>query len=179
MSQLPDTPSSPSGPTPDAAPPSAVPSVPATPADVSPALRVRTGDWATLGPAASVVRQRVFVEEQGVPAELELDEADALCVHALAEDDGGVIGTGRLLPAEAGVAKVGRMAVLPRGRGRGIGAALLRALTEAAVARGDRELRLHAQLSARGFYERAGYAVEGEVFVEAGIEHIEMARRLG
>jgi len=138
--------------------------------------RVRTGDWQALGADARSVRLEVFVREQGIDPALELDVRDAGCVHAVAYDDQGrPIGTGRLLPD----AHIGRMAVLAPWRGRGVGVALLRALVEQARARGEAVLRLHAQNSAIGFYEREGFCAQGEEYLEAGIAHRTMARVLG
>ena len=131
-------------------------------------------DW----PEVVALRTRVFVEEQGVPPEIEQDAADATAVHVLARDDvGRVVATGRLLLRE-GVAVVGRMAVDRVARGRGHGAAVLDELHRQAVLRGRRRVELHAQVSARGFYERAGYTAVGEEYEEAGIAHVTMVRRL-
>lgn len=137
--------------------------------------RIETGDWGRLKASAEVVRQVVFIEEQGVPAELEHDEFDASSLHALAVDAAGkVIGTGRLLPD----GHIGRMAVLPAWRNRGVGAALLRCLLEAAGSRGMRRLVLNAQMRAIDFYARYGFMPEGEEFIEAGIAHLRMSLSL-
>ena len=131
-------------------------------------------DWS----AVVALRTRVFVEEQGVPAEIEQDVHDATAVHALAEDDDGrVVATGRLLVRD-GRAVVGRMAVDAAARGRGYGAAVLAELHRQAAALGLAEVELHAQLTARGFYERAGYTAVGDEYEEAGIPHVTMVRRL-
>jgi predicted GNAT family N-acyltransferase len=133
-------------------------------------VTIVTGPWALLGAAASAIRHQVFVEEQQVPVELELDEFDAVSLHALASDGGTALGTGRLLPD----GHIGRMAVRRDARGAGIGSMLLRALMQQAQQRGDPAVVLHAQLSALGFYQRHGYTAEGAVFMDAGIEHIAM-----
>lgn len=144
-----------------------------------PVLDVRTGDWLTLGADAQAVRTEVFVQEQRVPAEMEWDAEDAHCLHAVAYNRlGRPLATGRLLAPEPGVGKIGRMAVRLPARGGQVGRAVLEALTAQARARGDRELMLHAQISAAGFYARAGYVERGEPFEEAGIPHIEMTRAL-
>jgi predicted GNAT family N-acyltransferase len=131
-------------------------------------------DW----PEVAALRRRVFVEEQGVPAEIEQDAADATAVHALSRDLAGrVVATGRLLVGE-GTATIGRMAADQEVRGRGHGAAVLAELHHQAVARGIRQIELHAQVTARGFYERAGYTAVGEEYLEAGIPHVTMVRRL-
>jgi predicted GNAT family N-acyltransferase len=129
-------------------------------------------------PAVAALRTRVFVEEQGVPAEVEQDAHDATAVHALAEDDEGrVVATGRLLVRD-GRAVIGRMAVDAAARGHGYGAAVLAELHRQAAALGLAEVELHAQLPARGFYERAGYTAVGDVYEEAGIAHVTMRRPL-
>ena len=139
-------------------------------------ISVRTGNWATLGRQAGAIRDAVFIQEQGIPAALEHDAADATAVHAVAFNRlGRALGTGRLLVSEPGVSKIGRMAVLASVRGAGIGRPLLDALVNAARDRGDREVLLHAQASAVGFYLRAGFAPRGPVFEEAGIAHQAMA----
>lgn len=138
---------------------------------------VRTGSWDELGAQARPIRTTVFVDEQRIPAQLEHDDADALCVHALAVNRlGRPVGTGRLLPAVDGVAKIGRMAALPTVRGTGIGAAMLKALAGVARERGDRALLLSAQAGAIGFYATQGFVKQGEPFVEAGIVHQAMTR---
>ena len=144
----------------------------------SPSARLATpADW----PEVSALRQRVFVAEQGVPAELELDDRDATAVHALSRDDAGrVVATGRLLPDAAGpgTAIVGRMAADAAVRGRGHGSAVLAVLETEAAARRQRAVELHAQVSARGFYDRAGYTAVGEEYEEAGIAHVTMTKDL-
>ncbi|HOB94495.1 MAG TPA: YbgC/FadM family acyl-CoA thioesterase [Aquabacterium sp.] len=140
---------------------------------------VQVGDWATLGTEAGAIRKTVFVDEQGIPAELEWDAADANCVHAVARNRLGLaLATGRLLTYEPGTAKIGRMAVLPSQRGTGVGRQVLDALMAAAKVRGERSVLLHAQASAAPFYLRAGYVAEGEPFEEAGIPHLAMRKLL-
>lgn len=139
-------------------------------------ITVITGSWQDLGEPAQTVRHAVFVAEQGIPADLERDPADAGCIHVLARDGAGqALGTGRLLPLGDGVMKLGRLAVLASQRGRGVGQALLDALLKAARAQGAREVVLHAQQSAASFYLAAGFQPRGEEFMEAGIPHLEMA----
>ena len=140
---------------------------------------VRVGGWDELGREASAIRTAVFVEEQRIPAEMEWDVADASCVHAVAYNRFGLpLATGRLLQHVPGVAKIGRMAVSQSLRGSGVGRHVLEALMKSARARGDREVLLHAQMSAAPFYARAGFAPRGPQFEEAGIPHIEMVRSL-
>jgi predicted GNAT family N-acyltransferase len=140
-----------------------------------PACTATAADW----PEVVALRTRVFVEEQGVPAEIERDALDATAVHAVARDEcGAVVATGRLLVRD-GRAVIGRMAVDASARGRGYGAAVLAELHRQAVLRGLPEAELHAQVTARGFYERAGYTAVGGVYEEAGIAHVTMRRDLG
>jgi len=140
---------------------------------------VRVGSWSELGRDAQAIRSAVFVDEQKIPAEMEWDDADASCVHAVAVNRFGVpLATGRLLEHVPGVAKIGRMAVVQTMRGSRVGRSVLDALMKAARARGDHEVVLHAQLSAAPFYARAGFSERGTVFEEAGIPHVEMVRAL-
>ena len=140
----------------------------------------QVGTWQDLQAHASAVRTEVFVQEQGIAAEEEWDDADATAVHAVVRNGFGLpLGTARLLQPEAGVAQIGRMAVTRLLRGSGLGQQLLQALVQQARARGDHEVRLHAQRSAQGFYARQGFANHGEPFDEVGIAHIEMRLALG
>jgi predicted GNAT family N-acyltransferase len=139
-----------------------------------------TATVATAADMAEVaaLRTRVFVLEQGVPPEIEQDAADATAVHVLSRDDAGrVVATGRLL-VHGRTAGIGRMAADAAVRGRGHGAAVLAELHRQAMLRGVAEIELHAQVSARGFYERAGYTAVGAEYEEAGIAHITMRRAL-
>jgi predicted GNAT family N-acyltransferase len=114
------------------------------------------------------------VEEQGVPREIELDEQDVLSVHAVVFDQEKAVATGRLLPD----GHIGRMAVLKDWRGRGIGSAILAGLIKAARQRGDAEVALSAQIHAVPFYRAHGFVAEGDEYLEAGIRHQAMKRRL-
>ncbi len=156
-------------------------------------------DYAATADALHAVRDAVFVREQSVPAALERDSADPQCLHVLAHAaDGQPIGTARLVPpllavngcagsdADGGDAglhataspRIGRMAVLREWRSRGVGEAMLAELTTLARNRGWRELMLHAQAAAIPFYTRLGYLPAGPRFMEAGIEHQSMRRKL-
>jgi len=142
-------------------------------------VQVEVGGWTDLGEDASAIRTEVFVQEQRIPIEMEWDEADATCLHAVARNRFGVaLATGRLLEHVPGVAKIGRMAVLRSMRGSGVGREVLEALMKKARESGYREVLLHAQLSAVGFYLRLGFTQRGAVFEEAGIGHVEMVRAL-
>lgn len=130
--------------------------------------------WNEAREEASRIRFLVFVEEQRVPREVELDARDAECLHALARLEGRVVGTGRLLPD----AHIGRMAVLKACRGLGVGGRILESLVAKAAERGDRQVVLAAQVHAVPFYERHGFEAFGAVYEEAGIPHRNMRRKL-
>lgn len=140
----------------------------------APQVRVRVDEWATVQGPATAIRDEVFVREQGVPSNLEHDPADHENLHALALIDDEAVGTARLKPD----GHIGRMAVRAAHRGRGIGAAMLAALMAAARARGMTEVVLNAQVSAVEFYRRQGFVEVGNRFIEAGIDHQTMQRRL-
>ncbi len=138
-------------------------------------LRIELMTWEKARAEATRIRFEVFVEEQKVPREIELDENDAPSLHALAYDrQGRAVATGRLLPD----GHIGRIAVLRSRRGTGAGSAILRALMDAAKARGDRSVALSAQTHALDFYRKHGFVPEGEAFEEAGIPHQAMRRTL-
>ncbi|MEU8571875.1 GNAT family N-acetyltransferase [Streptomyces asoensis] len=152
---------------------------------------VRVAEGAADREACFAVRKDVFVAEQGVPEDVEYDEhdrPDADAVHVLAvDDDGQPLGAGRLLYGEAAAARtggdpsvgsLGRLAVTREARGLGVGVALVRAIEEAARARGLAAVDLHAQTQAMGFYERLGYTAYGPEDLEAGIPHRSMRRSL-
>ena len=140
-----------------------------------PELRIHQADWRTDAHQLVRIRKAVFVAEQGVPLDLELDDKDADATHVLAiVPDGTAIATGRLLDN----GHIGRMAVLADWRKQGIGRALLDRMIEIAVARRLPPVFLHAQCSAVGFYEKAGFTAVGEVFEDAGIPHQKMILKL-
>jgi predicted GNAT family N-acyltransferase len=137
-------------------------------------IHIQTGTWQQLQHPASAIRHEVFVIEQKVPADMEYDEHDSTSLHALAWFGDEAVGTARLLAD----GHIGRVAVRKSVRGQGIGRQLMLALMAAAQARGMRQIVLHAQLSASAFYTTLGFAVEGDVFMEAGIAHCIMRKRL-
>ncbi|MFN3937980.1 MAG: GNAT family N-acetyltransferase [Gemmobacter sp.] len=135
---------------------------------------VQTGDLAT----CLALRRKVFIEEQAVPESDEIDGLDAAATHLLALDDGRPVGTARLL-VKSDAGKIGRVCVLPEARGRGIGAALIRAAVEDFRSRhGIRRVRLSAQTHALDFYARLGFRAEGPEYLDAGIPHRDMELRL-
>jgi len=139
------------------------------------AFSVQRVSWHVRRDDLVYVRRRVFIDEQGVPEELEWDAEDENADHVLAiTSDGKPIGTGRLKRD----CYVGRMAVLEPWRGRGVGGSILEKLLAIARERGCTAVRLHAQTHALGFYARFGFVPEGEEFEEAGIPHYLMELRL-
>ncbi|WP_338777615.1 GNAT family N-acetyltransferase [Streptomyces sp. DG1A-41] len=154
----------------------------------APSYVVRVAEDAADREACFAVRKEVFVGEQGVPEDIEYDAYDPGAVHVLAvREDGVPLGTGRLLLGEAAVAQtgadsavgsLGRLAVAAHARGLGVGVALVRAIEDAARARGLAAVDLHAQTHALGFYARLGYEAYGQEYLEAGIPHQAMRRSL-
>ncbi|MBT2412173.1 GNAT family N-acetyltransferase [Streptomyces sp. ISL-12] len=154
----------------------------------TPVYEVRVAEDPADREACFAVRKEVFVAEQGVDEEIEYDAYDAVATHVLAvREDGVPLGTGRLLTGDAaagktggdaGVGSLGRLAVTRAARGLGVGAALVRAIEDAARARGLTAVDLHAQTHALGFYERLGYTAYGPEFPDAGIPHRAMRRVL-
>jgi predicted GNAT family N-acyltransferase len=123
------------------------------------------------------LRYEVFVDEQGVPRELEVDELDAAATHLVAIRGDEIIGTLRILEHD-GAAKIGRVAVRAAARRGGIGGRLMARAAAIASARGFAEIVLHAQISVAGFYRQLGYVEEGDPFDEAGIPHVAMRKKI-
>jgi YbgC/YbaW family acyl-CoA thioester hydrolase len=140
---------------------------------------LKLGTWEALKDLAAPLRTEVFVEEQEIPQDLEWDEHDVKALHALVVNKlGQPVATGRLLQPQPKIAQIGRMAVSKPLRGGSLGRMVMDAFIEAARKRGDHEVILHAQCSAEGFYRRMGFKAHGEVFQDAGIDHIEMRLKL-
>jgi predicted GNAT family N-acyltransferase len=124
------------------------------------------------------LRLRVFVQEQGVPREVELDNLDAAAFHAVALGQGAIVGTGRLLLDSPTEARIGRMAVEQPLRRQGIGGQVLAFLEAEARSRGVRRITLHAQTYVTAFYAARGYRQAGQPFLEANIPHVTMTKDL-
>lgn len=134
-------------------------------------FQVTEADWPGDEPAIARVRRQVFIEEQAVPEAMEWEARDADCAWFVARAaEGEVVGIARLTSD----ARIGRMAVLPAWRRRGVGSALLAATLVKARQGGLRQVGLHAQVHAMPFYARAGFQAHGPEFDEAGIPHREM-----
>lgn len=137
-------------------------------------LHIELLSWREARARALPIRMEVFVNEQGVPAEMELDEWDAEADHALAFEGAEAVATGRLLHD----GRIGRMAVRAGFRGRGYGAAVLSTLVDRARTRGMDTVFLHAQTHAVEFYRRQGFVETGPAFMEAGMPHQAMRQDL-
>lgn len=137
-------------------------------------MEIRRADWQSDHGAIAGIRRRVFIEEQQVPEALEWDGLDEAAIHLLAWDEDVAVATARMLAD----GHIGRMSVLPGHRGRGIGRQLLTELLRLAQQRRLTEVHLDAQTHALGFYEQLGFEVEGETFMDAGIPHRHMRKRL-
>jgi predicted GNAT family N-acyltransferase len=141
-------------------------------------VTVRTArDAAEVGVAMDL-RVRVFCDEQGVSREEEFDDLDEEATQIVALDESGVIATCRLRYTEPGACKLERMAVEPRLRKLGVGGRLLAGAEDEARRAGAATMTLNAQVRAREFYSAHGYEEQGETFMEAGIEHIAMRKKL-
>ncbi|EIK51589.1 acetyl transferase [Stutzerimonas stutzeri TS44] len=136
-------------------------------------IQVRIADWQKDNADLRRIREAVFIAEQAVPPEQEWDADDIEAVHFLALEDGYAIGTARLLAD----GQIGRVAVLRDWRGMNVGDALMQSVIAEAERRGLREQKLTAQVHATRFYERLGFEVVSEEFLEAGIPHVDMLRK--
>ncbi|WP_251368825.1 GNAT family N-acetyltransferase [Polynucleobacter sp. MWH-Braz-FAM2G] len=138
------------------------------------ALEIAIKTWQDAKKDAFFIRETVFIQEQGVPAALEIDEYDPSAAHALAFEGAECVGTGRLVKLGVGEFQIGKMAVLARFRGRGIGKQILKKLVDLARTQGAIKIILHSQISAIPFYEKLGFQATGPGYDEAGITHRNM-----
>ncbi len=120
------------------------------------------------------LRFEVFVNEQNVPPQIELDAEDTHALHIIAEESGVAIGCARVIFSERD-AHIGRLAVKKAYRGTGVGSKICRFITDYCLGQGYTHIWLNSQLHAVGFYEKLGFREQGEIFEEAGIEHIRMS----
>lgn len=135
-------------------------------------IHVSVADWRKDIDEIRRIREAVFIAEQSVPPELEWDADDAGAMHFLAYEGDFPIGTARLLPS----GEIGRVSVLKDWRGLKVGDALMQATLEQAEERGLKEVKLSAQVHATPFYERLGFKIVSDEFLEAGIPHVDMVR---
>ena len=136
-------------------------------------ISVRVADWQKDNADLRRIREKVFIAEQAVPPELEWDTEDTQAVHFLAYEGDYAIGTASLLPD----GQIGRVSVLKDWRGLKVGDALLAAVIAEAERRGLHEQRLSAQVQATPFYERHGFRILSEEYLDAGIPHVDMLRQ--
>lgn len=129
---------------------------------------------------AHTVRRAVFIDEQGVPENVEMDDKDRESTHFVVYDrDGGhAVGTARLRPVDGDTAKIERVAILPAHRGNGLGARLMERAEDEARASHFAHIHLHAQAAVEEFYQQLGYETVSEEFEQAGITHVEMSKEL-
>lgn len=139
-------------------------------------LSIIKTDWQSHQGQLTKIRSIVFIDEQNVPKSLEIDEEDPTATHFLVieNDHSAAVATARLLDN----GHIGRMAVLKAYRKQGVGSKLLTTIVQEAQNRGHDQVFLHAQITAVGFYENAGFDSRGEYFLDAGIQHIEMFKNL-
>lgn len=133
-------------------------------------IDIRAASFATDVELIFSLRKTVFIDEQGVPEEIEMDELDPVCQHVVAWRDGVAVGTGRI----ASDGRIGRMAVIAGCRGEGIGGDILAGLIRLGQEIGLQHFYLSAQCQAIPFYEKAGFVASGPVYDDAGIEHRHM-----
>lgn len=129
-------------------------------------VQVTVADWQTSSALRSI-RQRVFIEEQNVPPDLEWDDEDATAIHFLLILNEQPTGTARLLPS----GRIGRVALLPEARNKGLGKVLMKAVMQHARQSGIPQLELSAQTHALGFYQQLGFVVCSDIYLDAGIAH--------
>jgi predicted GNAT family N-acyltransferase len=139
-----------------------------------PRITTQVVDYSTNKAQIHSIRREVFVNEQSIPAELEIDQDDWVSTHVLASYGGRVVGTGRLTPA----GRIGRVAVSQPIRRRGVGFCIMRTLMDVAKQQNHEEVVLAAQCHAVEFYQKLGFRPEGDIFIEVGIAHVMMRKRL-
>lgn len=147
----------------------------AAPATMKPEFKVKTATWPDDMATLKAIRFEVFVEEQKVPADEEIDANDPLSIHAIVWSNGKAAACGRLLPD----GHIGRMAVRKPFRGLGVGGLVLQHLIERARQRRDVDVVLSAQTHAIGFYEKFGFVAEGDEYLDCNIPHRDMRKILG
>jgi predicted GNAT family N-acyltransferase len=133
-------------------------------------IDIQVVDWHHKQDVLKAIRKSVFIDEQHVPRDLEWDGQDNDCTHFLASINATPVATARLTAK----GQIGRMAVLREYRGHGIGSRLLVNVIEQAKQLGHRQVFLHAQVNVIGFYQKHGFRAEGDIFIDAAIEHRSM-----
>ena len=136
-------------------------------------LNIRLASWVKDYTAIRDVRDTVFVVEQSVPVDLEIDGKDEECTHVLAFVEDRVVGTARMQTD----GHIGRVAVRKEWRSRGFGTCLMNELIEIARRSGMEQVYLNSQTQAERFYKNLGFKAEGPIFIEADMPHVKMVRR--
>lgn len=140
-------------------------------------ISIQITHWDEAKSQVMPIRHEIFIQEQKVPEELEWDEFDQDALHAIVKKDHEVIGTARLIIDNA-IARIGRMAIKKEFRGQGIGQEMLEALATKSLELDVSLIKLHAQVHAVSFYAKLGFVAHGEIFSEAGIDHVNMQKVL-
>jgi len=138
----------------------------------NPEITIKAAHWSEHECDIRLVRHNVFVLEQSVPKDLDFDGVDPICCHTLAFSKNKAVATGRMEPD----GHIGRIAVIKECRGCGIGSAIVRFFMDIAKRRKLDYVYLNAQISAVSFYEKLGFYSTGNIFIDAGIEHIRMEK---
>ena len=133
-------------------------------------MKIVVGTWQDLAPAAKGIREQVFIQEQNIAEIDEWDDLDAIAVHFILYQQQQVLATARLLGNDS----IGRVAVLKAARGQGLGEALMRFVIDYAQQQGRPSVHLSAQVHAVAFYQRLGFEVKGEPYIDCNIPHIQM-----
>lgn len=139
-------------------------------------MHIRQADFNIDRASIAKIRFKVFVKEQHVPADIEMDDRDPFCIHLLAFDADSVVGTCRIDIEKLG--KIGRLAVIDTSRNHGIGTALMETIHDIAKFHSLTKVWCHAQLSVVPFYEKLGYKTISDPFFEANIEHVKMEKEI-
>jgi predicted GNAT family N-acyltransferase len=140
-------------------------------------ISIQITHWGEAKSQVMPIRHEIFIKEQKVPEELEWDEFDQGALHAIVKKDDEVIGTARLI-IDNTIARIGRMAIKKEFRGQGIGQEMLEALVTKSLELDVSLIKLHAQVHAVSFYAKLGFVTHGEIFSEAGIDHVNMQKVL-
>jgi predicted GNAT family N-acyltransferase len=124
------------------------------------------------------VRREVFIDEQQVPEEEEIDQYEDICTHVVVYDEANPVAAGRLREYDQGVGKMERICVLSSYRGKGLGKIVMDKLEEISKEKGYSKLKLNAQTHAEGFYSKIGYETVSDIFMDAGIPHVTMVKNM-
>ena len=136
--------------------------------------RIQLTTWTQAKSLALPIRLEVFVQEQKVPIEMEMDEFDEIAMHLIFSQQEVAVGTARIYKEtwnNEACFRIGRLSILKAYRGQGFGHQMMQALIQYAQKNGDLTIILHAQVEALAFYKKLGFEAIGSIFEEAGIPH--------